>query len=229
MPVQKSRYIFELMSFAERVFHVFKTWGRKAIVVSAPATKPVSEAKSGGMSFYNHNRFIELMETVFQGKLYTIKQGEKKEEVKERAERCPSVAVIPFTKDGGVILLREYRREHGRTIIGLVWGRVDKESDLETAAKRELAEEAKLKAEKIELFYKTKPDEAIEWDRYIYVATGLSPAKASHDEDEQIESFECTLEEACELAMKDNFRGEVEGYAVLKLRHDLEKGLFELP
>ena len=168
------------------------------------------------------------MKTVFQGKLYTIKQGETKEETGERADRCPSIGVIPFTKEGKVILTREYRKEVGKKVISTVWGRVDKESDIETAAHRELAEEAKFKAKKMKLFYKAKPEDTLTWDRYMFVATGLEPTKAEADEDEDIEPFECTLNEACEYALTD-FRQEIMAYTLLKLRHDLETGKFKLP
>ncbi len=107
-------------------------------------------------------------------------------------------------------------------------GRVDKETDVTEAAHRELAEEAKLKAKHMQLFYKSKPEDSIVWDRYMFVATGLEPTEADADEGEIITPFECTLDEACEYALND-FRQEIMAYSLLKLRHDLQTGKFTLP
>ncbi len=169
------------------------------------------------------------MKTVFQGKLFTVKQGEKKGEPVEIVERPPSVAVIPFTKDGKVILIKEHRREQGKTVIGLITGRADKNDNVEQEAARELAEEAKLKAKTLKLFYTSKPGVSLKYNWYCFVATELEKTDAKHDEDEVIEPFECTLEEACEYALENNFRNETQTYVLLKLRHDLQRGKFKLP
>ena len=169
------------------------------------------------------------MKTVFQGKKFTIKQGEKPGEVTERAERSPSVGIIPITKQNNIILIREYRPERGTNAIGLIAGSADKSSNIKKEAARELAEEAKLKAKKLKLFYTNKQGVSYEHKWCCFVATGLSKINAQHDDDEIIEPFECTLDEACEYALSDNFRNETQAYALLKLRHDLQTGKFKLP
>ncbi len=169
------------------------------------------------------------MKTVFKGKIFTVKQGEKPGEVKERAERKASIAVFPFTESGKLILLREFRPYVSETVITTVAGGVDGENDLEKEAMRELAEEAGVTAKNLKLFYKSKPRDSIVWNYYFFVATGLEKTVSKSEEDEVIETFECTLNEAAELVFEKSFRNELMGFVLLKLKNDLEKGLFKLP
>ena len=169
------------------------------------------------------------MKTVFQGKIFTIKQGEKLGEPIEKAYRLPSVGIIPVTSSGKVILIKEYRPERNESVIGMIAGCADKSSNIEKEAARELAEEAKLKAKNLKLFYTRKQGVSNEHKWYCFVATGLEKTEAKHDEDEKITPFECTLEEACNYALGDNFRNETQAYTLLKLRHDLQTGKFTLP
>lgn len=169
------------------------------------------------------------MKTVFHGKFWTVKEGEEKGEPIEKAERPPSAKVIPFTQEGKVIMLREYRPERKAQVIGLIGGKAESK-DLEKEARRELAEEAGLTAKHLKLFYTTKPEEDLTWDRHFFVATGLGKtSEAKKDDDEEMEVLECTLDEACNYALSDNFRGGLMGYVLLKLRNDLQTGKFKLP
>ena len=183
---------------------------------------------ASGQDFSFPERCEYEMKTVFQGKLFTVKQGETADEEAETVERPPSVIIIPFTKDGKVMLIKEYRKEQNKSVIGFITGRANS-TDMAKEAMRELAEEGKVKANRLKLFHISTVSEQITWNCYCYVATGLKPANALQDADEIIEPFECTLDEAYEYVLSDNFSNDKPGYLLLKLRHDLQTGKFKLP
>ena len=80
---------------------------------------------------------------VYAGKYITVKEEPKGKFIYERAYMRPSVQVIPFTKDGKVLLIRENRDIEGKSRWKFVSGFMDKPGlTEEQVAQEELMEEA---------------------------------------------------------------------------------------
>lgn len=117
-----------------------------------------------------------------------------------------SVAVLPVHADGRVALVRQYRYAVDEVLWELPAGRVDAGEAPEDAARRELEEETGMSPARLELissFYATPGfcDEALR----LFRATALTPVPARPEDDERIETFTLTLDEALSLVA----RGEV--------------------
>ena len=117
-------------------------------------------------------------------------------------------AVIPVTKEGKIIMVRQYRNAIDRYTLEIPAGAFDSsyESGEECVA-RELEEETGHQAGKVEWLISTRSmvafcNEKVE----IYVASDLIPSKQHLDEEESIELEEYTVEELKEKI----FRGEIE-------------------
>lgn len=111
-----------------------------------------------------------------------------------------AVAVIPLTKDGKLVVVRQFRKPLEKAIVEIPAGKLERGEDPLACAKRELEEETGYTArhyEKLSSFY-TSPGFADEL-LHVYVATGLTKGESRPDEDEFVDMIELTLDEAHEL------------------------------
>ncbi|MCW6160172.1 MAG: NUDIX hydrolase [Candidatus Micrarchaeales archaeon] len=69
----------------------------------------------------------------------------------------PSAVILPITKEGKIILLRQFRGPFARRIIELPAGKVDEGEEPEAAAVRELEEETGYTAESTKFLFKSLP------------------------------------------------------------------------
>ena len=119
-----------------------------------------------------------------------------------------AAAVVPIDAEGRVVLLRQFRFGPGREFWEVPAGKFD--ADGEEAldvARRELAEEAGVEAERWTRLGQTYPaigysDETI----HLFLAEGLSPTDTHVDDDEFVEPFRIPFAEAVAMAR----RGEIE-------------------
>ena len=144
-------------------------------------------------------------EKIFDGVLLHLVREEVllpngKTSVREMIRHPGAVAMIPFTSDGKMVMVRQFRKPLDRTVVEIQAGKLET-SDAEPllAAIRELEEETDYRAEKwseLTVFYPTPAylDEKIT----IYLAEGLTKVENSlpMDEDEFIEILELTYDEA---------------------------------
>lgn len=117
-----------------------------------------------------------------------------------------AAAIVPFVSETDVLLIRQYRHATRDTILEVPAGKIDPgESPLSTAA-RELEEEVGQRAGRIEElgWIWTTPgftDEKI----FLYAGFDLEASKSRPEDDEIIEAFRISLEEALDLI----WRGEL--------------------
>lgn len=148
---------------------------------------------------------------IYEGKILTLRLDtvelpDKKYSKREIVEHSGAAAVVPITKDGNVILVRQYRKPVESILLEIPAGRLEQDENPLTCAKRELAEETGYSANCYEeiLSYYTSPgfsDEII----HIFLAHDLESGKARPDEDEYLEVLEVPFEELVERIM----RGEI--------------------
>ncbi len=117
-------------------------------------------------------------------------------------------AVVPVTREGKILMVRQYRNAIDRYTLEIPAGAFDTVNEPgAVCVARELEEETGYRAEKVEWLITIRSmvafcDEKVE----IYVATGLVPSKQHLDDEESIEVEEYTIEELREKI----FRGEIE-------------------
>lgn len=148
---------------------------------------------------------INDIKTIHDGKItkyelaeVTLPNGKKAE--REIVRHHQAAAIIAFTADDRLILVRQYRVAIGQTTLEIPAGLKDSEDkDSLVTAKREFEEETGLRAnswKKIQSAYSTPgfTDEFIE----IYEANGLEKVEEplAQDEDEFLEILKLTYDEA---------------------------------
>lgn len=122
-----------------------------------------------------------------------------------------AVSVLAFNEKHEVLLQKEYSYPPNEWIYQIPGGGIEDGEEPQTAALRELAEEAGYKGDIQEIgwFY---PDNRRRADRmHVFVATNLKPAKASKDLEEEFESYWYSTKDITALIRK----GEIHNYATL--------------
>ncbi|MDE1547920.1 NUDIX domain-containing protein [Jeotgalibaca caeni] len=169
-------------------------------------------------------------EVIFDGVLVHLEREEVelpngKTAIREIIRHPGAVAIIPFTKDGEMILVRQFRKPLDRTIVEIPAGKLDAEdADGLTAAKRELEEETHYQAESWEELVTMYPTPAYLDEKFtIYVAEGLTEVAEplAGDDDEFVEVLTCTYEEAMALQQSGEICDAKTLYAMLYWKNRL--------
>ncbi|NMB74855.1 MAG: NUDIX hydrolase [Myxococcales bacterium] len=118
------------------------------------------------------------------------------------------INVIPLTREGKVVLIRQYRPGTHEICVEVPGGMVDPGEEPLEAARRELTEETGYRAERIEPLGVVAPNPAFQNNlTYSYLAQNAYPAESQHpDEDEHIETFEAPLADIPEMIRKGEIR-----------------------
>ena len=130
-----------------------------------------------------------------------------------------AVAVIPITRAGKIVLVRQYRKALDKVIVEIPAGKLEKGENPLDSAKRELEEETGYKTEKLEFiisFY-TSPgfaDELI----YLYVTDTLEKGISQTDDDEFLDVIEVTLEEAEQMVKDQTIHDAKTAFAIQYLK-----------
>lgn len=83
------------------------------------------------------------------------------------------VNVIPVTREGQVVLIRQFRAGTGQTTLEIPGGMVEPGEDPSRAAARELEEETGFRASRVAALGEVHPNPAIQTNRcFLYLATG---------------------------------------------------------
>lgn len=153
-------------------------------------------------------------ETIFDGILLHLEREEVllpngKTAIREIIRHPGAVAMIPFTDEGKMVLVRQFRKPLDRTVVEIPAGKLDAtDTNPLAAAKRELEEETDYQATNWEKIVTMYPTPAYLDEKFtIYLAEGLKKVDnpLPLDEDEFVEVIEVSYEEA--LALKNT--GEI--------------------
>ncbi|WP_135829871.1 NUDIX hydrolase [Halorussus halobius] len=110
----------------------------------------------------------------------------------------PSVVVLPFTPDGEVVVIEEWRQAVGRANRGLpVGGMEPDDADSAAAARRELREETGYEADEVSFLTSVEPANGVaDSVLHFFVARGCTPtAEQELDGDESIRVDTTTMDE----------------------------------
>lgn len=138
---------------------------------------------------------------LFEGKIINLRRDEVqlpsgRTATREVVEHPGAVAVVPITKEGQVILVRQFRHPIGKIILEVPAGKLDPNEKPEDCALRELAEETGFvanKLRKLTSMYTTPgfSNEVI----HLYLAEELIESDQQPDEDEFIKTEKYTPEQ----------------------------------
>lgn len=168
---------------------------------------------------------------IFSGKIISLQVDDVvlpdgNESKREIVKHPGAVAVIPITDEGKMIVVKQYRKALERTIIEIPAGRIEPDEDPKVTAIRELEEETGYGAKEVTYIqsFATSPgfaDEII----HLYAAKGLYKVEnpADGDEDEFIEQFEITIEEAEAKVANGEIYDAKTAFSVLYAKHELKK------
>ncbi|AGB36668.1 NUDIX hydrolase [Natronococcus occultus] len=130
-----------------------------------------------------------------------------------------SVCVLPFTPDGDVVCIEEWRQAVSRVSRGVPVGSTEPDDDdLETAARRELAEETGHEADRIEPLVTVEPANGLaDSVMHFFVADGCQPtAEQRLDHNESIRVAPTSFAELTEAVREGEIR---DGRTVLALSY----------
>ena len=144
-------------------------------------------------------------ETLYEGKivdlnLHDVRLPNGEVSKREIVNHPGAVAIIAYTADDKIIMVRQFRKALEKEIIEIPAGKLETGEQPEETAKRELEEETGYKTDqltKIGSFY-TSPgfsDEIV----HVYEAHTLYTGTVATDDDEFVELIEVTLDEADKL------------------------------
>lgn len=167
---------------------------------------------------------------VFKGEIFTVLAAKAvfpngRKATFERITRVDSVAVLAIDKKKRLLLTWEYRPVERKYEWRLPAGRVDKEKSPKKAAQRELMEEAGVKAKRLKLFYKRKPNQSSNYSVFIYLASGLSLCKVEVDEAEDITVIPTPISKAYKMVVNGEIENETVAYSIARLYWERKKWL----
>lgn len=162
-------------------------------------------------------------ETVYDGKIIRLEIDDVilpdgKPSKRELVRHPGAVALIPITDDGKIVMIEQYRKALGTTLLEVPAGKLEPGEAPEVTARRELEEETGYSSDKLEpvMTFATSPgfaDETI----HLFAATGLHKVDnpAQGDEDEFVELLEIPLEEAVVMLDEGQIRDAKTAFAIL--------------
>ena len=130
-----------------------------------------------------------------------------------------AVVVLPFTADGDVVVIEEWRQAVGRVNRGLPAGSVESDdADLTAAAARELTEETGYEAAALEAVGRVEPANGLlDATHHHFVARGCEPTgEQSLDENESIRVAEVPFHELRDAAVAGDLVDGRAAYGVLR-------------
>ncbi|GAE25447.1 ADP-ribose pyrophosphatase [Halalkalibacter wakoensis JCM 9140] len=168
---------------------------------------------------------------IFKGKVIDLEVQEVelpngKTSSREIVKHPGAVAILPITNEGKIILVRQYRKALGKTIVEIPAGKLEKGEDPLDSARRELEEETGYKTSKLDflLSFYTSPgfaDELI----HLYITDKLEKGKTNMDDDEFLDILEVSLEEAEQMVKDQTIHDAKTAYAILYLRMKASQSL----
>ena len=150
-------------------------------------------ADSSSASGKQHNLEPTVSSEIkFQGRILnlrvdTVRMPNGRLTTREIAEHSESICAVPLDEQGNVLMVNQFRKPAESELLEVVAGGIEAGEDPKEATIRELREEIGYTAGELELLssFWVAPGWCTEF-MYAYLATDLSPAKLSGDDDEHI-------------------------------------------
>ncbi|OEH93602.1 NUDIX hydrolase [Bacillus solimangrovi] len=165
-------------------------------------------------------------EQIFEGRIINLQVDEVelpngKKSKRELVKHPGAVAIIPITREGKIVLVRQYRKPLEKMVVEIPAGKLEKNEAPFQTAERELQEETGYRCQALQYvtsFY-TSPgfaDEIV----HLYYTDQLERLEVplDTDEDEFVEVIEVTLDEAFKLVREKQIYDAKTAYAIQYLQ-----------
>lgn len=143
---------------------------------------------------------------IYQGKIVSLRLDEVllpdgRKARREVVEHPGAVAVLAVSDEGEAYFVRQYRQAVAEYLLEIPAGKLEPGESPADCAVRELAEEAGVKPKELRQIavYYSSPGFASE-KLFIYLATGLEPAEARQQADEDLQVLKIPFPEAVRMA-----------------------------
>lgn len=134
------------------------------------------------------------------------------------------VAIVALDDDDNVLLIGEWRYPISKYSWSIICGTCDNDEKPLSAAKRELAEEANIKALKWKYLLTYHPSPGlVDETAHVYLATGLKRMVGQQEETEDIKVKRVSFKKALEMVAKGKITDSYAVVGLLKAKEMLEK------
>ncbi len=146
--------------------------------------------------------------------------------IREYCRHNGGVCVIPITDNGDVICVRQYRYAHREITLEIPAGKLEaKDTDIRSAALRELKEETGAQCRELIYLGKMYPSPALMDEViHIYLARGLTIGEFSLDDDEFLECERIPLSKMIDMVCSDEILDAKTQIAVLRAWKMMSEG-----
>ncbi|MFN8283379.1 MAG: NUDIX hydrolase [Chitinophagales bacterium] len=140
-----------------------------------------------------------------------------------------AIGIIPIDADGNTYLVGQYRYAINEYSWEIPEGGGLLENDILEAARRELAEEVGLVAQRYtQICINNTSNSATDELSYIFVAQDLTAVETQPDETEQLQIKKLSLLSAVEMAMDGTIKDAISIIGLLKLKILIDEGKFKI-
>lgn len=147
-------------------------------------------------------------ETIYEGKIFTVTRDKAllengTEAVREVVHHNGGVTVIPITENNEVLMVKQFRYPHGKVMLEIPAGKLEKGESHYDCGKRELLEETGCTCADYKYLGEIVPTPAyVSEVIHLYLARGLTFSKQSLDEDEFLDVEKVPLDKAYQMVLK---------------------------
>lgn len=165
---------------------------------------------------------------VFTGRIVTVRTDKAELEDGTIADRelvihSGGVCVVPLTKEGEVIMVRQFRYAFGEPLLEIPAGKLEAGEDHRSAGLRELKEETGADCESFDYLGVCYPSVAYLTEKiHMYLARGLDFGAAKPDEGEFLDVIRIPLDEALKMVMENKIPDGKTQVALLKTKFTLD-------
>lgn len=141
---------------------------------------------------------------VISVKVDTVEVENKGYQKREIVEHCGAVGIVAINEKNEVILIKQFRKPIEKVIWEIPAGKLEPGENPKECAIRELKEETGYEAQNLRLIHKFYTSAGFSNQKiYIYLATGLKPGENKLDDDESLEMYSISLDEAHSMIAKN--------------------------
>lgn len=140
-------------------------------------------------------------EILYEGKILTLRVDtvelpDMKYSKREIIEHSPSVVIIPMIDDENVFVIKQYRKAVDKVLYEFPAGLLESGEDPKEVALRELQEEIKYTADKIEFLFDMYSSPGFTNEKVsVFLARDLKPKALKEDDDEYIECEKISIKD----------------------------------
>ena len=167
-------------------------------------------------------------ERIYEGRIINLRRDEvtvtNGTSYREIVEHNGGAVLAAITKEGKMVMVRQYRKPAGRVMLEAPAGKIDPGEQPQQAALRELKEETGYTPGKIEFLTKFYPSVGYSEEiLYLYLCTELTPGETNFDENEAIEVEEISIEKLYKMILDGDIEDAKTIIAILMIK-ELSEG-----